>query len=208
MINMYKYFVMAVVCLTLLTALVGCGGEKPAREEGKAELEGKEILMVIAPGNFRDEELLKPKEIFENSGVQVSIASSTLRKVKGMLGAEVKPDVLISEVEIAQYDAVVFVGGSGAAQYWNDPTAHGIAREAVSRDKVVGAICIAPVILDKAGVLEGKKVTVFPSVAPEIKGAAVVGEDVVVDGKIVTGKGPQAAEKFGQTVVNCLTQGS
>jgi len=205
-INMCRRFVITVVCFTLLTALVGCSGEKPAGKEGKAKLEGKEILMVIAPGNFRDEELLKPKEIFENSGAQVTIASSTLRKVKGMLGAEVKPNVLISDIKTDQYDAVVFVGGSGASQYWNDSTAHGIAREAVSRDKVVGAICIAPVILDRAGILEGKKVTVFPSAAKEIKGAAVVGEDVVVDGKIVTGKGPEAAEKFAQAVVNCLTK--
>jgi len=69
--------------------------------------------MVIASQDFRDEELLTPKEILENKGVKVTIASSSLDTATGMLGAKVKPDILIEDVNVNDFDAVIFVGGAG-----------------------------------------------------------------------------------------------
>ena len=77
---------------------------------------------------------------------------------------------------------------------------------AVEAGKLVGAICIAPRILSEAGILNGKKATVYSSEAGVLRanGAIYTGKDVEVDGKIVTASGPHAAEQFGNTLVKLL----
>jgi len=171
-----------------------------------AELKGKKVLMIIAERNFRDEELLEPKKILEDREIKVTIASTSLQNARGMLGATVKPDILLSSVKVQDYDVIIFVGGSGASQYWNDPPAHSIAQKAVQKGKILCAICIAPVTLANAGVLSGKKATVFSSEISklETKGATYTGKPVQVEGKIITGEGPQSAEQFGEAIVKVL----
>jgi len=169
---------------------------------------GKKAVMLIAQNNFRDEELLKPKEVLEKNGVIVTVASSSLKESTGMLGAKVKPDILFTNINVADYDAVIFVGGSGASEYWDNPTAHKIANEANNAKKIVGAICIAPVTLAKAGLLKDKKATTFSSTINDIKsaGAKYTGAEVEIDGNIITASGPAAAQKFGETIVKALNQ--
>lgn len=176
------------------------GGEK------SMELSGKKVLMVIAPENFRDEELFFPKEILENAGVVVTIASKNVLVAKGMLGATINVDKDLSEIKIDDYDAVVFVGGIGADIYFSDPTALSLVKSAFEVNKVVGAICIAPSILANSGILMNKKATAFPSEAENLKnkGAEYTGEHVTVDGKIVTAKGPEAAREFGEAIKKLL----
>jgi protease I len=166
----------------------------------------KKVVFIIASRNFRDEELLEPKKVLEDAGVRVVLASSSLDTAVGMLGARVKPDILLKDVRVDEYDGVVFVGGSGASEYWNDPTAHAIAKEALEKNKLLGAICIAPVTLARAGLLKGKKATVFDSEVDKLKeaGAVYTGSGVERDGKIVTGRGPTYAREFGETLLRVL----
>ena len=107
-------------------------------------LAGKKVVMIIARKNFRDEELLKPKQILESEGAEVTVASSTLGTVVGMLGARAESNMLFTDINVADYDAIIFVGGMGASEYWDNATAHKIAQEAIAQGKVLGAICIAP----------------------------------------------------------------
>jgi len=175
--------------------------------ENMAKLKGKKAVMVIAEKNFRDEELFEPKKILEAEGVKVIVVSTSFNIARGMLGGKVKPDMLLSEIKVDDYDAIIFVGGSGASQYWNDSLAHNIVKEAVEKNKVLGAICIAPVTLANAGVLTGKKATVWPSERGKIeaKGAIYTGESVQIEGKIITAEGPQAARKFGEAIAKALS---
>ncbi len=169
-------------------------------------MEGKKILIIIASNGFRDEELQVPKGILEGEGAEVTLASSSLKESTGMLGATAKPDVLIGDVKASDYDAVIFVGGRGAQEYWNDSKAHEIARDTLEKGKLLGAICIAPVTLANAGVLEGKKATVFSSEVGKLqqKGATYTGAGVEVDGNIITAAGPPNAKEFGEAFVNAL----
>ena len=175
--------------------------------ENMAKLKGKKAVMIIAEKNFRDEELFEPKKILEAEGVKVIVVSTSFNIARGMLGGKVKPDMLLSEIKVDDYDAIIFVGGSGASQYWNDSLAHNIAKEAVEKNKVLGAICIAPVTLANAGVLTGKKATVWPSERGKIeaRGAIYTGESVQIEGKIITAEGPQAARKFGEAIAKALS---
>ncbi|MEM7813913.1 MAG: DJ-1/PfpI family protein [Candidatus Aenigmatarchaeota archaeon] len=168
------------------------------------------ILMVIALRNFRDEELLVPKRLFESKGWTVTIASRAKsgEQAEGMLGARVKIDLDIAQAQAKDYDAVVFVGGTGAAAYFNDPTAHMLAWQAYDSGKVVGAICIAPSILANANVLQGKRATAWPSERENIasKSAEYTGADVEVSGRVVTGKAPSSAKKFAEAIAKLLEQ--
>ena len=167
---------------------------------------GKKILIIIAPVDFRDEECLEPKKIFEESNADVKIASKKVSVAEGKLGAKVDVDYDIDEIIVQDYDAIVFVGGPGASVYFDDETAHSIAREAIEEDKVLAAICIAPSILANAGILKGKKATCFASEADNLrsKGAEYTGKDVESDGNIITAKGPAAAKKFGEKITDML----
>lgn len=181
---------------------------KVEEEKSMTTLSGKKVLMIIASKDFRDEEYLKPREILEREGIEVKVASSSLEEAQGMFGTQVKPDISLDEVNVADFEAIIFVGGVGASEYWDNSTAHKIVKETVVQNKVLAAICLAPVTLAKAGVLSGKKATVWSSEKGELEenGAEVVDQDVVVDGKIITGSGPQAAQEFGKMIVRVLAE--
>ncbi len=186
--------------------------ETPKTEVTKA-LEGKSIVMIIAFRDFRDEEYFIPKQIFLAAGAKlVSIASTQNGTAIGTDGGEAPINLLIKDVNVSDFDAVVFIGGSGTLEYLNNEDSYKIAREAVSQDKLLAAICISPTILAKAGVLEGKKATVWSSPMDksavkilEDNGAIYQSESVVMDGKIITADGPAAAEDFGMKIVEVLT---
>jgi protease I len=173
-------------------------------------LSGKKVLMIVAFRDFRDQEYFVPRKIFEDSKIEVKTASNKKGRAIGADGGDVEVDFLISEVSVDEFDAIVFVGGPGALEHLDNENSYKLAKEAVEKGKILGAICISPVILAKAGILKGKKATVWTdftkSQAKILKenGAIFEEKDVVVDGKIVTGNGPGAAEKFAKEIVNLL----
>lgn len=171
------------------------------------KLQGKKILMVIASDNFRDEEYRRPRNIFEKEGAKVTVGSSGLNISNGVKGMEkVKPDILLKDVLISDYDAVVFVGGKGSREYFDDPAAHNIAKEMLNKNKIVSAICIGTVILANAGLLNNKKAAVFESEIDTIKnkGAIYTGMPVEQDGRIITANGPEAADEFANKIVEAI----
>ncbi|MBN2252020.1 MAG: DJ-1/PfpI family protein [Candidatus Altiarchaeota archaeon] len=166
-------------------------------------------LIVLAPANFRDEELFTPLEILKGAGVSVTVAGLSMDESMGMLGGKMKPDILIDEVDAEDYDAIVIPGGSGAREYLaGDERVLDPVRDAFSKDKVVASICSAGCVLANSGILEGKKATVFPS--PENvkvlknKGAYYLEESIVVDGNIITAQGPKDAKNFAEKIVDIL----
>ena len=170
------------------------------------DLKGKKVAMIIASKNFRDEEFEEPYNLLKQSGAEVAIASSSKEKSKGMLGKVVAPDKLVVDVKADEYDCILFVGGSGASEYFENAAAHAIAKAAVEKGKLLCAICIAPATLANAGVLKGRKATCFPSVASVLTkgGASYTKQPVVRDGLIVTASGPEAAKEFAKTVADAL----
>jgi protease I len=173
-------------------------------------LMNKKILMIIASNNFRDEEYNEPRSILEKNNAKITVASTTLNEAKGMLGLKVKPDILLDNVNVDDYDAIVFVGGSGATEYWENNKAHEIAKDAYNKKKVLAAICIAPITLAKAGLLKGKNATVYSSEVENIKNLGAnytgkyTGKPVEADDLIITANGPASAKEFGEKIVELL----
>jgi len=166
-------------------------------------LAGRRALLIVAHAGFREEELDLPRRALEAAGAEVAVASSATAPASGMGGGQAFPDLLYCAARPADYDAVVFVGGTGAAEFFPDRTAHGLAREALAQGKVVGAICFAGSILAEAGLLEGRRATAFPSRRPhlEARGAVWTGAPATTDGDLVTGRGPEDAQAFADALV-------
>ncbi|MBI5360439.1 MAG: DJ-1/PfpI family protein [Planctomycetes bacterium] len=204
---MEKTFIF-VICGSIFSVIfVSCAKKSDGTGNNQdISLAGKNILMVIAPKDFRDEELFIPKEYFEKNKATVVVASSQTGTVIGMKGGKAEPDILLKDVDASGYDAVVFVGGSGAKVYFDDATAQGIALKAVENDKILAAICLAPSILANAGILRNRKATVFKSETDNLKANDVKYADqtVVRDGSIITGNGPDAAMEFAQEISKAL----
>ena len=174
-------------------------------------LQNKKIAMIIAFSNFRDEEYFIPKKIFEKAGAEVITVSEKKGTAIGAGGGDTEVDLTFDELNLDGFDAIVFVGGPGSYKYIEDAKVHQVVRKAEEKGKIVAAICIAPAILAKVGVLEKKNATVWSSPLDkspikilEENGAVYVDKNVVVDGKIITANGPHAAEEFGEKVLEVL----
>ncbi len=168
-------------------------------------------LFIIAQKDYQDHEYGASKKVLEDAGIEVITASKQVGICHGAFGAETEATVAIAEVNVSEYDAIVFIGGAGAVNYQQDVQAHLTAQEAINRGKILGAICIAPTILAYADVLEGKKATVWNQDGKQAEilvknGATFVDEPVVVDGKIITANGPPAAEEFGKKILEMLKE--
>jgi protease I len=164
------------------------------------------VLFIVAPEDFRDEELFDPKAELERVGHTCVIASRKAGMCSGVRGRKTVAKVALADADPSDYAAVVFVGGPGARTYFDDPVALGLARDAYEGDKVVGAICIAPAILAAAGLLADKRATAFQTEARALRagGAHYEGPGVVVDGKLITASGPDEAVAFGRALVRAL----
>lgn len=172
----------------------------------------KKAVMIIAFRDFRDAEYFVPKEILEKAGVEVKTASNKLGTAIGADGGETNVDLLVSQINVADFDAIIFVGGPGCLSALDNEESYKVAKEAVLQNKVLASICISPVILAKSGVLKGKRATVWndwtksQAKTLEKEGAIFEEKPVVVDGKIVTANGPQAAEEFAKSILDLLTK--
>lgn len=165
-----------------------------------------DIVMVIAPTMFRDEEYDIPKRILEARGATVTTASTGPGEAIGKLGMLASPTLSVADAALRAWDAVVFVGGAGASIFFDDAAAHTLASNALGHGAVLSAICVAPSTLAHAGLLNGLRATAFPSQQADLEahGALWTGDTVTVDSTVITANGPEAAEEFGEAIGDLL----
>ena len=162
-------------------------------------------LLIIAQKDFQDRELKGVRDALKAAGFEIVLGSVMAGPCTGKFGSTEVAQVALKDVQVADYDRIAFIGGPGAETLASDSEALRIAFQTAAASIPLGAICIAPLILAKARVLSGRKATVwdFGGVQKaflERYDAQVTGDDVTVDGLIVTGNGPDAAEEFGRTL--------
>lgn len=159
--------------------------------------------MIIANKNFRDEEYFETKENLEKSGFIITTFSNKKGIAKGKLGGEIFVKFDMNDLEVNNFDLLLFVGGSGALECLDNELSYKKISEAISKDKYVSAICIAPVILAHAGVLKNINATVWSnkedkSAIDVLRGLGAVysPEKSVIDKNIITANGPEAIKEF------------
>jgi protease I len=167
----------------------------------------KKILLVVAKEKFRDEEYLETRETLEEGGVKVRVAALEGGEAIGMFGAKANIDLVVEEVNAEDFDGVAFIGGGGIVPLVNDERLIKLALDFYNtEDKLVAAICAAPGILANAGVLKDKKSTAYSGMVETIKeeGAIYEGNQIEIDGRVITADGPLSARKFGEEIVSSL----
>ncbi|MBU6427554.1 MAG: DJ-1/PfpI family protein [Cyanobacteria bacterium REEB65] len=177
-----------------------------------ADLQGKNVAMVVAYEQFRDEELLQPRALLERRGAAVTVVSTQRGTATGKLGARVPVDAVLGEVRVEEFDGIVFVGGPGCKALFKSRTCHDLARQAIAAGKILAAICSAGGILAEAGVLADLPATCYPTEAELLRaaGAHYTARPLerVPSGqaRIVTADGPQSATLFGAAIADALAE--
>jgi protease I len=174
--------------------------------------ESKPVLLVIAHKMVADPEYLETRKAIEAAGLAVEVAGVNMDVATGYGDLKVKPDLVIPDIKLDRYRAVVLIGGEGAmTDLWDNATLHGVLRDATARGLWVAAICAAPVTLARANLLSGKAATTYPSPenveALKKAGALYRDEPVVTDGRLVTGNGPDASAAFGKRLAELFAAG-
>lgn len=169
-------------------------------------METKKAIFVIAQNQFRDEELFVTQKILKDAGIKTQIACKTTQEAAGKLGGKASPDMSVYDINPEEIDALIFVGGGGCMEYYDDVRVLGIAKQVFYAGKIVAAICAAPSILVNAGILQGRHATSHESRMQHLKDMGTIFENkpVVEDGKIITASGPKAAKEFGEALVRHL----
>ena len=176
------------------------------------KLEGKKVAFVVCDG-FEQVELTGPKEGLEKMGAKCEIVSPKEGKVKGWKHVEwadeFPVDVPLAQAKPDDYDALVLPGGQmNPDKLRGMPEVQAFVRGFVEAGKPVAAICHGPWILIDAGLVEGLRMTSWPSVKTDLQnaGADWVDEEVVVDDGIITSRKPDDVPAFTNKIAEELCE--
>jgi protease I len=194
----------------LYVAFIGypAGAVVATPTEETAATTTRKVVIIAANQGFRDEELLETKRGLERASIQTSVASTRLGTMMGVLGGTIQADLMLGQVNVNDYSAVVFVGGPGAVDLVNNRAALTIARQAFAQRKIVAGIGTAPTILANAGVLRGVRATAYLSERGTLMqaGATYTGNPVERDGTVVTSTGPLAVSAFVRSLLDAMNE--
>tara|TARA_Y100001960_G_scaffold332771_1_gene434727 strand:- start:889 stop:1437 length:549 start_codon:yes stop_codon:yes gene_type:complete len=164
----------------------------------------KKVLVPIAPG-FEEIETITVVDILRRAGARVIMAGTVLGLVEGSRGINIKPDELLDSVMEDDFELIYLPGGQpGTDNLKKDIRIENLLKRMLKQDKLIAAICAAPVILKKAGILKNQFITCHPSVQSEFKPENYLIERVVVDGNLITSQSPGTAMEFALKLVEIL----
>ena len=174
-------------------------------------LDGRKIAMIATDG-FEQSELLEPKANLEKAGARVMVLSLKMGEIKGWdhtdWGTNVRVDGLVKEARPDAFDALVLPGGvMNPDKLRVDKDVVSFVKQFVESGKPVAAICHGPWTLIEAGVVKGRTMTSWPSVATDLKnaGAKWVDMEVAVDGNIITSRKPEDIAAFSKAIVDMVS---
>lgn len=160
------------------------------------------VLLFLADG-FEEIEALTVVDVLRRANIKCDTCSiSDSYAVKGSHGIEVKSDVLLKKTDLHEYGAIVLPGGMpGAANLRDNNKVVKIVSDFYKKGKIVAAICAAPIVLEKAQVIKGNKVTSYPGVKDELKDCIYEEEILSEDKNLITSRGPATAVYFALKLV-------
>ena len=170
-------------------------------------------VLFLVNNYFEQVEMTQPREGLQARGHEVTLAAAEERTVQGMQQDVNKQDTfkvdkLLSEVDAADYDAIVLPGGvMNPDTLRRNDTAIALIRDFAAADKPVAAICHAPWLLIEAGLLDGRQATSYHTLRTDLKnaGADVQDKSVVIDGNIITSRNPDDLPDFIDAIKTAVT---
>lgn len=168
-------------------------------------------IMILATDGFEQSELETPKANLEDAGYETVVVSPEDGEIRGFSdkewGEPVKVDQTVDEASADDFDALVLPGGqiNPDSLRMNDKAVK-LVRHFNAQGKPIAAICHAPWMLVEADIINGKRVTSWPSLRRDLAnaGGRVADEEVVVDGNIITSRNPHDIPAFSQALIKAL----
>lgn len=153
------------------------------------------VAVLLAEG-FETIEALTTVDILRRAGVTCNTIGTKNLEVTTSHSITIKADKVLNE-EVYDYDVVVLPGGMpGAVNLRDDEKVNELVKKFYDEGKLVAAICAGPITLGKLGIVKGKNATCYPGFEDQLEGCNYKDELIVVDGNIITGRGPAAAIPF------------
>jgi 4-methyl-5(b-hydroxyethyl)-thiazole monophosphate biosynthesis len=165
-----------------------------------------EALVILAPG-FEEMEAVTVIDVLRRCGINVTVAGLLPDLVEGAHNIKIIPDKSIEQVQMRNFDVIVLPGGSpGYQNLRQDKRVLHLVKRTSDSGKLVTAICAAPAVLSDAGVLKNRKCTIYPGMEKEVEkeGGEVLEDFVVVDGNVITSRGPATALLFALKIAERL----
>ncbi len=164
------------------------------------------VLIPLAQG-CEELEAVTLIDLLRRANIEVVTAGLESGPVHASRGTVLVPDTTLDEALGGEYDMVVLPGGlPGADHLDNDGRIHKLLRDMAAKDRFTAAICAAPKVLAHAGLLRGRHATAYPGVLESLDPVDITlqGDAVVVDGKVITSRGPGTAMDFALTLIELL----
>lgn len=168
----------------------------------------KARILIIATDRFEESELFGPKELLENKGAEVVLASLSLTPIQATVhddpGRTIRPDLTIEEARAEDFDALILPGGLGSPdRLRTEAKVIALVRGFDEAGKPIASICHGPWLLVEADILRGRRATSWPSIRTDLinAGAIWVDEPAVTDGHILTSRKPADVPDFTSALV-------
>ena len=165
----------------------------------------KRVLVPLAPG-FEEIEAITIVDVLRRGGLEVVLAGVQAGPLRGAHGIDVLSDTTLDEIDAASFDVIVLPGGMGGTKaMMADERVLAAVRDLQEAGRCVAAICAAPMVLERAGIVSGRRITAHPSVHDQLGEAQVCTEPrVLADGSLITSQGPGTSMEFALALVREL----
>ncbi len=163
------------------------------------------MVYIILGKGFEEAEAIIPCDLLRRAGVETEFVSIGAKSVTGGHGITVEAERTVEETELTDADMIVLPGGlGGVASVLSCQKVLDAVRKMNEAGKFVAAICAAPTVFAKLGIMGGKKATCYPGMENEMADAQVCDAPAVRDGNVITGKAAGTAFEFGLELVSAL----
>jgi protease I len=168
-------------------------------------------VLIVASDGFEESELFGPREILQQRGAEVILASPKRDPIQATVhddpGKTIRPDLTVDEARADDFNALVLPGGVRNPDHLRlHANVIALIREFDRQGKPIGAICHGPWLLVEADLLRGRTATAWPSIRTDLRnaGANVVDEPAVTDGNIVTSRNPEDVAAFTDALIDLI----
>jgi len=174
---------------------------------------GTARILIVATDGFEEWELFGPRQILQQRGAKVLLASLTRDPIQATVhddpGKTIRPDLTVEQARAEDFDALLLPGGvRNPDQLRLHSEVIDLVRAFDAARKPIAAICHGPWLLVEADILRGKTATSWPSIRTDLRnaGATVLDQPAVTDGNIVTSRNPDDVEAFTEALIKLVEQ--